>query len=906
MKNLKNLTNNDNHILKIASYNCYNFKANTIYIKQLIHNNDICFFIEHWLDLHEKYLFEDICNDHNIYFHSDYDKSKCKNGRPYGGTCWVVKKSVNILNFIQYNDKVSKLTIDDNNKKSISIFGVWLEYDDNSDERLANFHSNLSLMAGQMKNDRYKNNLIVGDFNSDLNRKNRFDKILVEYKKKFNLINSFDMFDQKNYFTYFKGDYKSRIDHIFLNDNLKTRIINSEIKTDSSETSDHKAITIEIYKNNCTSTKVCTTELKKLKFHKFNWKHNNYKEIFNNVVKNNLNDLSKFNLDSNASLKEGVDNNLINLKKQLLKSARETEAIINKDNSFINKKKKCKINNDTNVKKIINRINDIKYDDNLSNVLCKKRKIEFKELKRDLRRIQRYKLFNNAKAEALNLEECLNDHKDKFWTKIKKFRLKNNNSINTDKIKIEKFSEYYSKLFSHYDRPSDSQQLLIEKRVKEYYNTIKNKQKITDSFSLLDIEDIIKNLKTDKAVGVDFISNEMLKHGNCNNLISILHQIFNQMFKNGYTPNDFNTSLVTPIPKKGELTEPKDYRPISVSTTFAIIYEKLILTKINFNKDLIGPNQFGYKPNTSCKHAYFIVNETINYYNKGKSPLFIASLDATKAFDKLWRSGLFYKLKDKIDEFTWRAILSYYNESKIIVKLNGLSSETHQTTEGAKQGGVLSGFLFNFFLNEMINECLNANVGAKINKINVSVIAYCDDIVLMSPTIKHLEILLDICHRYSIKWKIEFNETKSVYISFSHTKTSINEVPKINKKEMTRVDNLIYLGLPLGDDEFKKNFFDKSMSKCERSFYSLHGLGCKPNALNPRTISFIYKQFCQSIFKNGLDMLNISNTQINSLNIRQNILIKRSIGISKFSKTKPLFQCLKIESIQQIYLTIAT
>lgn len=64
------------------------------------------------------------------------------------------------------------------------------------------------------------------------------------------------MFDQKNYFTYFKGDYKSRIDHIFFNDNLKTRIINSEIKTDSSETNDHKAITIEIYKNNCTS-KAC-------------------------------------------------------------------------------------------------------------------------------------------------------------------------------------------------------------------------------------------------------------------------------------------------------------------------------------------------------------------------------------------------------------------------------------------------------------------------------------------------------------------------------------------------------------------------------------------------------------------------------------------------------------------------
>ena len=93
----------------------------------------------------------------------------------------------------------------------------------------------------------------------------------------------------------------------------------------------------------------------------------------------------------------------------------------------------------------------------MSNVLCKKRSIEFKELKRDLRRIQRYKLFNNCKTEALNLEECLSDHKDKFWIKIKKFRLRNNNNIQTNKVKLEQFSDYYSKLFSHDDRPSNAQ-----------------------------------------------------------------------------------------------------------------------------------------------------------------------------------------------------------------------------------------------------------------------------------------------------------------------------------------------------------------------------------------------------------------------------------------------------------------
>ena len=35
---------------------------------------------------------------------------------------------------------------------------------------------------------------------------------------------------------------------------------------------------------------------------------------------------------------------------------------------------------------------------------------------------------------------------------------------------------------------------------------------------------------------------------------------------------------------------------------------------------------------------------------------------------------------------------------------------------------------------------------------------------------------------------------------------------------------------------------------------------------------------------------------------RQNILIKRSIGLSKFAKTTPLFNCLKIESIRELYL----
>ena len=127
----------------------------------------------------------------------------------------------------------------------------------------------------------------------------------------------------------------------------------------------------------------------------------------------------------------------------------------------------------------------------------------------------------------------------------------------------------------------------------------------------------------------------------CPELIKIFHHIFNYMYKTGYTPCNFNISLVTPIPKKGELYTPSDYRPISVSTTYAMIYERLLLQNLTINH-LISSNQFGYKNKTSSKHAYYLVNEAIRYYNRSKIPLFCVSLDCQKAFDKVWRAGIFH------------------------------------------------------------------------------------------------------------------------------------------------------------------------------------------------------------------------------------------------------------------------
>ena len=113
----------------------------------------------------------------------------------------------------------------------------------------------------------------------------------------------------------------------------------------------------------------------------------------------------------------------------------------------------------------------------------------------------------------------------------------------------------------------------------------------------------------------------------------------------------------------------------------------------------------------------------------------------------------------------------------------------------------------------------------------------------------------------------------------------------------------MYLGLRIGSDEYVEKFFEDKMSKVESSFYSLRDLGFKPEAMNPRTIAFIYMFiYCQSIMKYSLELFFLNVACLRLLNVRQNFLLKNILGLSHFCRTKPLFQALRIEQVTQLYM----
>ena len=106
---------------------------------------------------------------------------------------------------------------------------------------------------------------------------------------------------------------------------------------------------------------------------------------------------------------------------------------------------------------------------------------------------------------------------------------------------------------------------------------------------------------------------------------------YNSIFKTQCTPESLSKSIITPFVKSYKKTL-KSFNNYSIIPIFTKILEYIILLKcprITESHHL----QYRYKELSSTFHAEFLIKETIQYYNKNNSPIYICGLDAEKAFD---------------------------------------------------------------------------------------------------------------------------------------------------------------------------------------------------------------------------------------------------------------------------------
>ena len=85
-------------------------------------------------------------------------------------------------------------------------------------------------------------------------------------------------------------------------------------------------------------------------------------------------------------------------------------------------------------------------------------------------------------------------------------------------------------------------------------------------------------------------------------------------------PKLFNVGLVKIIVKNPnkDLNDPNNLRPITISDTITVIFEKLIIMELNKTQKPVN-QQFGFKAVSSCEHAVFTLREIVRYNKRNNS-----------------------------------------------------------------------------------------------------------------------------------------------------------------------------------------------------------------------------------------------------------------------------------------------
>ena len=402
--------------------------------------------------------------------------------------------------------------------------------------------------------------------------------------------------------------------------------------------------------------------------------------------------------------------------------------------------------------------------------------------------------------------------------------------------------------------------------------------------------------------GNDYISNNMILSINDDFIRSKVLFFFKFIFHYGVIPQDFNISHIVSIVKDRckPANELSNLRPISISNAFSQIFERLLSFKI---PELYHThqNQFGYKNKTSCTHALFAFKEVIIKCLDEKKHIFAIKLDAVKAFDKIWREGLFYKMKRKNLYVDGIIILKiYYDKLELKIKNDNKFSNKFKISRGVKQGGIISGALFNFFINDLIEECCLSGFGARYIEIILCILGFCDDICLLSESASDLRHLLSFCELFANKWGIEYNIDKCKFIVFGSTKYT-DSIFLLNNMPIGYTDKFKYLGIEFTKYLDMSEFFLSKFQSVKNSYFSLNAFGFRPGGINPFLQARVYKSFCISRMLYGLEIMTINKKTLKSLNISQNDIIRYMTGLSRNSHISSTLKILKVFNIFELY-----
>ena len=168
---------------------------------------------------------------------------------------------------------------------------------------------------------------------------------------------------------------------------------------------------------------------------------------------------------------------------------------------------------------------------------------------------------------------------------------------------------------------------------------------------------------------------------------------------NGENFDEWSLSKLKILPKKGDLSDPNNWRPIMLLEVIQKTMSLMFTLRFHALLEHCGlKEQFGFQRNMGTTDGSFVVRQAINLRHEAGKDTYVLFVDLVKAFDSVPRDGMIKVLgKFGVPERMLNWIERIYEKVVVKVEIEN-ESDTFASCTGVKQGDNLSPTLFLFMM----------------------------------------------------------------------------------------------------------------------------------------------------------------------------------------------------------------
>jgi hypothetical protein len=400
----------------------------------------------------------------------------------------------------------------------------------------------------------------------------------------------------------------------------------------------------------------------------------------------------------------------------------------------------------------------------------------------------------------------------------------------------------------------------VERRQQEIerdtYKADNKHEELDKEITFNEIDEAIKRLKVNKAPGLDQIVAELLQRGG-DQLKYAIRALCCKAWEKEKVPEDWTKGIIFPIYKDGDKKDTGNYRGITLLSIVGKVYTQVLnerlMTWSEKNKILVE-EQGGFRPERGCPDQLFTLVEILK--NRGKKETFCCFIDVKKAFDRVYRGGLWCRLAEEgVKGKMWRVLRSIYSTVQSCVRVDDKLTDWFSLETGVRQGCILSPLLYAMFINGLVKELNKLGTGVAISvRDKLSSLLYADDIVLITENRYELQMMLDKVTEYAKKWRFELNNKKSEVVVFGSPRAPRNIPWKLGGKEIKQVTHYKYLGIELTRTLRWSKYIKRILAKARRNMTQALTMGITGGFLTPRLSNIIWMSLVRSIIEYGCEL----------------------------------------------------